>query len=197
MSKYFFLTGKVKANTAFAYTAGDTPLSHEILPGVIKKSELPFDLFLKKISIASDGLHVSSDLSGIKNLWLDYQPNNLAWPLMSENMKDVVSRHLTGNEGLSWIKARVFFENMYKLYFIPKFQMKLDVLDENNTLFVPGTDHVIKPVFSLDKIRKYSIFFAPDEFWEITSNLYVSEALKIALQREKILGVDFERASVL
>lgn len=80
-------------------------MSHELIPDVIGRTELHFELFLKKVTTGKGGLQVSDDLSEIKNLWLDYQPNNLAWPLMSEKMKSVVSSHLTGKEGIVWIKA--------------------------------------------------------------------------------------------
>lgn len=75
MNEYCFLTEKVKQSTAFAYTQGDTPLSHELIPDIIGKTELPFGLFLKKLTTGKDGLLVSEDLSGIKYLWIDYQPN--------------------------------------------------------------------------------------------------------------------------
>lgn len=198
MNEYYFLAEKVKPSTAFAYTQGDTPLSHELISNVIGKSELPFELFLRKVKTVKGGLEISENLSEIKNLWLDYQPNNLAWPLMSENMKNVISTNLTGKEGLVWIKASVKGGKEVKEYYIPSFLQKLDVLDEQKTMFVPGTSHIIKPVFSLSKVSQLSIFHKPQElFWEITSGLYVSEKLKNAIQKEKLTGVDFEIISVL
>jgi hypothetical protein len=197
MNEYYFLAEKVKPSTAFAYTQGNTPLSHELIPDVIGRSELPFELFLKKVTTGKGGLQVSEDLSELKYLWLDYQPNNLAWPLMSEKMKTVISFHLTGKEGLVWIKALVKGGNEVKEYFIPRFSQKLDVLDEQKTIFVPGTAHIIKPVFSLSKISQFSIFHKSQEFfWEITSGLYVSDALKKAMQKAKLTGMDFEKTSV-
>lgn len=197
MNKYYFLAEKVKPRTAFAYTQEDTPLSHELIPDVIVRTELPFELFLRKVTTGKGGLQVSENLSEIKYLWQDYQPNNLAWPLMSEKMKNVISTHLTGKEGLVWIKAIVNGANEVKEYFIPRFLQKLDVLDEQKTIFVPGTMHIIKPVFSLSKISQFSIFHKSQEFfWEITSGLYVSETLKNAIQKEKLTGVDFEKTTV-
>lgn len=197
MNEYFFLAEKFKPGTAFAYTEGETPLSHELIPEVKTKSELPFDLILKKLSRDKDGLKVSSDLSDLKYLWLDYQPNNLAWPLMSEKMKDLINTNLTGKEGIAWIKAKVKSTNEIRTYFIPLFQQKLDVLDEQKTTYVRGTSHIIKPVFSLDKIINYSLFYTPQNFWEITSGLYINETLKKAIQKEKLTGVDFEKISVV
>ncbi len=196
MNEYYFLAEKVKPSTAFAYRQGDTPLSHELIPDVIGRIELPFELFLKKVATGKGGLQVSDDLSEIKHLWQDYQPNNLAWPLMSEKMKKLISDHLTGKEGLVWINAIVNGSNERKEYFIPRFTYKLDVIDEQKTMFVSGTTYIIKPVFSYAKIANYSLFFAPQDYWEITSGLYVSDALKNAMQKAKLTGVDFEKTSV-
>jgi hypothetical protein len=197
MSDYFFLAEKLKRDTAFAYTEGETPRSHELLPKLLKVSELPFDLVLKKVTMGSSGIQVSNDLTGVKHFWLDYQPNNLAWPLMSIRMKELVSHHLNGNEGVEWIKVNVLLGSERRDYFIPRFQRKLDVLDEQKTIFVKGSRHIIKPVYSLEKVIDYNFFHKPQEqFWEITSSLIVSEELKLAMQKEKLIGVDFEKVVV-
>jgi hypothetical protein len=186
----------VKRGTAFAYTEGETPLSHQLIKEVITQDELPFALVLKKVTRGKEGLVISSDLSGLDHLWVDYQPNNLAWPLMSERMRNVVEAHLTGEEGVAWLTATVTGNQESRKYFIPRFQQKLDVLNERHTTFVAGTSHVVKPVFSRSKVRKHSLFFVPQTFWQITSGLYVSGALKKALQQQKLTGIGFESTSL-
>ena len=158
--------------------------------------ELPFDFILKKVTKGKSGIHVSEDISELNNLWVDYQPNNLAWPLMSEKMKDIIIENLTGRESILWINARIKTKDESKTYYVPCFKEKLDVLDEQKTVFVPGTKHIIKPVFSLNKVVIYSLFHKPQDFWEITSGLYISESLKKAMQKEQITGVGFEKTSV-
>ena len=197
MKEYYFLSEKVKQGTAFADTKGETPLSHEIIPEVKSMEELPFMLFLKKVTTGKSGLQISDDLSEVKYLWLDYQPNNLAWPLISERMKDLINSNLTGKEGIVWIKANINGGGELKAYYVPRFTKKLDVIDQEKTLFVPGTSHIIKPVFSFVKVLNYNLFFAPQEYWEITSGLYVSEKLKNELQKAKLTGVDFEKITVV
>lgn len=196
MNKYFYLAHKIKQGTAFAYTEGETPISYELVPELRNKTEVPFDLILKKVSRVKGGWQESTDLSGLNYLWLDYQPNNLAWPLMSEKMKDVISSHLTGKEGIIWMPIIVRSTNEQRTYFIPRFERQLDVLDKEKTIYVEGSLLVVKPVFSLAKIVDYGLFNVPDEFWEITSGLYVGEALKKAMQKEKLTGVGFEPTAV-
>lgn len=196
MNEYFFLAEKVKPGTAFAYTERETPLSHELIPEIKTKEELPFDLVLKKVTRGKGNLQISNDLTETKYLWVDYQPNNLAWPLMSDKLKSIISSHLTGKEGIVWIKAKVKSVDESREYFIPRFKQQLEVLDEEKTTYVPGTSHIIRPVFSLKKIINYNMFHAPQDFWEITSGLYISESLKKAIQKEKLAGLDFEKISV-
>ncbi|NVO10575.1 MAG: hypothetical protein HXX16_11480 [Bacteroidales bacterium] len=196
MNKYFLLTEQIKSGTAFAYTEGKTPLSHELIPEMKDKTNVPFDLFLKKVVISKGETSVSSDISGLKHLWLDFQPNNLAWPLMSEKMKNIIDNNLTGKEDISWMKVTVKADSESRAYFILKFEKMLDVLDEKKTLFVQGTNLIIKPVFSLSKISNYNIFHKPQPFWEIPSGLYISEIIKKAVQKENLTGIDFENVSV-
>lgn len=198
INKYFFLTEKIKSGTAFAYAEDELSLSHLLISEVKTKVECPFELTLKKVNVGKNGIVVSDDLSEVKYLWVDYQPNNLAWPLMSNKMKEIIISHLTGQESIVWIKIKVKGSNEIRDYFIPCFQRKLDVLNLEKTSFVSGTAHVIKPVFSLKKISNYAMFHKSQElFWEITSGLYVNEIVKDALLRKKITGIDFEKIVVM
>jgi hypothetical protein len=176
---------------------GDTPLSHELIPLIIGKQVLEFELFLRSMQLGNDGIQRNEDLSELKHFWLDYQPNNLAWPLMSEKMKNLIAVHLTGAEGVVWIKVKINGLSEVRDYYIPRFINKLDVLDVDKTIFANGTSHIIKPVFSLDKIINYSMFHAPYLHWEITSALYVCESLMNVLNKEKLTGLAFERIAVV
>jgi len=197
MNEYFFLGDKNHHKTAFAYTEAETPLAHQLIPGLRTATHLPFDLVLKKVYRHKGVLETSNDLSDLKHEWVDYQPNNLAWPLMSEKMMQVIDRNLTGKESIVWMKAFVKSVHEKKIYFVPRFEKQLDVLDEQQTVFVEGTTHIIKPVFSLIKVRKYSMFHKPRMFWEISSALYINEIVKAEILKEKLSGVSFENVTVV
>lgn len=198
MSNYYLLSGKNSPKVASAFAPEGTKLAHELIPELGNVNELPFELNLIKLTAGKNGLIESNELSDLKEIWLDYQPNSLAWPLMSEKLKSVIENYLTGNEGIDWISAIVKAPNEQRTYYIPRFSKMLDVLDTQKTMFVQGTDRIIRPVFSLSKIGGYSIFHQPSahSLWKITSGLYVSEALKKAIQKEKLTGLDFEKTSV-
>jgi len=198
MSNYFFLCGKNSPQVASAFAPEGTKLAHRLIPELDNANELPFDLELVKLSSGKKGLIKSDDLSSLKEIWLDYQPNSLAWPLFSEKLKTIITMNLTGKEGINWITAKVIGNSEQRIYYIPRFEKMLDVLDIQKTMYIQGTDHVIRPVFSISKISLYNIFHQPEafNFWKITSGLYVSEAIKKAIQKEKLIGVAFEKVSV-
>ena len=198
MNNYFLFCAKDTPKLASAFAPEGTKLAHELISELDNTNELTFEFELIKLSVGKEGLVKSYDLSSLKELWLDYQPNSLAWPMFSSKLKTTITKNLTGKEGINWITAKINGNGEQHIYYIPRFEKMLDVLDIQKTMYVKGTDRIIKPHFSLAKVNAYSIFHQPTAhgLWKITSGLYVSEALKRAIQKEKLTGVDFERTTV-
>jgi len=197
-NNYYFLTIKNYKEVASAFAPEKTKLSHELIPELDGKNELPFELNLVKLSVGENGLIKSDDLSDIENVWLDFQPNSLAWPLMSERFKNLICENLTGKESIDWIQAKINGENESRMYYIMRFEKMLDVLDVEQTLFVKGTDHIIRPHFSIEKVKELCVFNTPDshDFWKITSGIYINEHLKKKILKEKFIGPAFEKVRV-
>jgi hypothetical protein len=194
---YYFLTIENYHEVASAFAPKDK-LSQDLIPQLEGRDDLPFSLELVKLSVGKNGLIESKDLSQLDNIWLDFQPNSLAWPLMSERFKKLITENLTGKEAINWIKVVVNGNNESRFYYILRFEKMLDVLDMNQTLFAKGTDFIVRPHFSLEKIKEYSIFNKPSshDLWKITSGLYINEKLRKAIIKEKLLGPAFERVRV-
>ena len=198
MNNYFLLSGKNTSRLASAFAPEGTKLAHELIQDLDDFNELPFDLELYVLSDGQTGLVKSKELNSLHVIWLDYQPNSLAWPLVSEKMKTLINNHLTGNETIDWINAKIIGNDEIRKYYIPRFQKKLDVLDMQKTMFVQDTDKIIRPCFSLSKISNLNIFHLPSSYnlWKITPSIYISEILKKAMQKEKLTGIDFEKTMV-
>lgn len=195
----YFLMGPTNTPTvASAFAPESVPTAYELLQQVSNLSEMPFEFSLVKLTTEQSGLVKSSDLSGLESLWIDYLPNSLAWPLFSQRLMTVVSNALSGEEGISWLRAKVNHNKEQYSYFIPVFLRLLDVLDVQKTMFVKGTDHIIRPCFSKEKVQRYEIFHLPasNNLWKITPSLYVSEKLKKAVQKDKLTGITFDKANV-
>lgn len=198
-NKYSSLTGKVKRDAdIFAYPLEDAPLAHELISKVVFLDELPFEFKLKRVALKKGELTISEIASEMKEYWVDYLPNSLAWPFMSEKMKSIINSKLSGLEGLRWIIVNIYSLSDKRKYWIPIFEIKLDVLDLYKSKFVSVPDHLIKPVFSLQKILRYSIFHspAPYDFWKITTGLYVCDEIKRELLKEKITGISFGNINI-
>ncbi|MCB9823356.1 hypothetical protein H6802_00105 [Candidatus Nomurabacteria bacterium] len=196
--KYFFLRDWERNSAVVAYTQEAPPISYELIPKLEGKNILPFELVLKSIKIGKSGLIIEEILTESKIAWLDYLPNCLAWPLMSEKMKTIINNNLTGKEDIDWILAEINAIKERRNYYFPRFKRKLDVLDLQRTTFVPGTDQIIKPCFSSQKVANYNVFHKPISHysWKIPSSIYVSETIKNAIESEGLTGVGFDEVSV-
>lgn len=200
MNRYYSLNWKdEKGTSTSAFLPEGTKLAQDLISELEGVNKLPFELHLIKLEIGKDGLIKSDDLTGIKEVWQDYQLNSLAWPLMSERMKLIVERSLTGTEGVDWIEVVVNGLSDQRIYYFLRFNKILDVLDIEKTKLIPGTDYILKPVFSISKIFDYSAFVVSstnDNYWKIPSTFYVSEALKKNIQKERLTGISFETVTV-
>ncbi len=195
IDNYYFLTNKDYPEVASAFAPDDTKLAHELISELVDAANLPFELRLIKLSVGKNGLIKSNDLSGLNKTWLDLQPNSLAWHLMSEKLMNLIKSNLTGKEHIDWISATINNGDEKRIYYIPRFEKKLDVLDEKNTMYVKGTDHIIRPHFSLEKIKDLTIFHKPDshDFWRIPTGLYINDTLRKEIIKEKLVGIGFEK----
>lgn len=199
MEKYFLVSWKNgKDPLASAYAPKGIKLAQDLISELNDINKLPFELSLVKLDADKNGLIESNDLSDLKEIWLDYQPNSLAWPLMSERLKSLIEANLLGNEQIDWIECKVKNGSEERTYFILRFNKMLDVLDMQKTIFVQGTDHIIRPVFASSKISAYNTFSKPSshDLWKITSGLYVSDVLRKAIHKAKLTGMDFEKTTV-
>ena len=198
MNKYFLITSQCSNQVGSAIAPINTKLDHELIPQLENLSELQFNFNLAKLSIIETGITINNDLSELKHIWNDYLPNSLAWPLFSVKLKDIILKHLTGDEGVNWIKARVDCNNEHRIYYIPRFEKVLDVLDTQKTIYVSETGFIIKPCFSLQKIKSFGLFHKPsqNDLWKITSSLYVNENIRKEIIKEKLTGIRFEKTNV-
>lgn len=195
-SNYYSVNVKDKAEIASAFAPEETKLAYELISDLEDLKELPFELSLVKLTTTNKGLVKSENLTNMEEIWLDYQPNSLAWPLFSEKVKLLVEENLTGQEGVNWIRAKINFKEESRYYYIPRFGKKLDVLNKDKSMFVPGTTLVIKPYFSLKKILDLNMFNKPSEFWQITPSIYFSEKIKTVLQQASVIGIKFNKTLV-
>lgn len=195
---YFLFSAKNSASVPCAIAPEGTRLAHELISDLSGKNTIPFKMNLIKISKTKKGIIDSLDFSNIEEIWIDYLPNSLAFPLMSEKLKLLINENLTGNENIDWIECPISYNNFTMNYNILRFNVPLDVIDIDKSIYVKGTSHIIKPVFSFEKIKDLSCFPAPlyDDLWKITPSIYMSEELIRKIKKGNITGVVFDKAIV-
>ena len=191
---YYFLSHWQRDDLAVAFTIGKPPISYELVPSLEGKNRLPFDLFSKNVNIIQGEFVLNDDLTSLNFIWLDFLPNCLAWPMMSERMKEIIRNDLTGLEEVDWVMVNVRLAEEQRPYFIPRFSKELDVLNFQETTYVPNTKHIIKPCFSIEKVEKYSIFYKPISHfsWSMPHSIYINEIVKDSLLKANITGIEFD-----
>ena len=172
-----------------------------LMADLMTLDKAPFDLTLKNVSFGKNGSIESNNLSGLKHLWFDYQPNSFAWPIMSERMREVVDSHASGDEHYDWLPVNINSgATGPRTYFMLRFNKGNDVLDTENSVFHKlnhKPDLLVKPAFSKEKIANLCVFGRPDGmFWQIPSGIYVSRQVRKTAQREGFVGLHFENARI-
>lgn len=199
MSKYYLMSGKHMQPCSSAFTPVGTKPIYQLFEELNRSDKLPFELELVYLSFKKGEMVISKDLSGLSQMWLDYQSNNLYGPLLSTKLRSIIDRNLTGLEGLTWIEAIVNGGSEKRLYYIPKFNQLLDVLNEDESKYHISDRKTAIPLFASNKINQYSVFFNPSNYsiTKIPTNLYVNSKIKQMIKESNIQGVTFETITVL
>ena len=184
MRRYYHLYGKDFKGMHFAVKDKDFN-ELNFFKNIKGKTKIPFGYTLKDFH---------NNIIKKDPIWLDYLPSSKVWPFMSEKLKNIIDERLTGKEKIVWMTAKVKGPDEVKVYYVPRFEKRLDVLDTKKTKFDEEGDFLV-PFFSLSKIQSYSMFSPKDKFWQITSYLIVTEEIKKAIVKEKLTGISFEEVT--
>ncbi len=120
--------------------------------------------------------------------YCDYLSTNSVHRVCSERLRNILDDHCGQKDELQWLPLSVHLGNEAKAYYALHFPNPADVLDIEKTMWVNGTDLVIKPVFSSDKLSGHSVFsFPKDE----SLPLFVDTSAKIAIEDAGCTGLQF------
>lgn len=182
--QFFLISCKSTQQIPILYAPDDAPLAFEVISIIRGKALLPFSMVYKENKLSEYDLGE-----------LDYQSNSFAWPFFSDKLRDIIQENLTGEEGLDWVTVNCKSSSQNCEYYIPRFSRKLDVLNDSATLFNKRNGKIIKPTYSESKVSNLSVFHKPlsNGLWEITSSFYISESIKKIIEKESLLGVEFEK----
>lgn len=131
----------------------------------------------------------------VKAGWLcDHQPNNAGCLLFSERLQSVLEDNRAEADILQWLPVTVVdVEEKSWPYWILHFLTRQDVLNKGKTLFVPGTNLVMKPYFDKALVRTHRVFSYPGA----ALALVVSSEVKQAIRQARCTGIEFSKALVI
>lgn len=188
---YYWISINNRKVSSIAYAPEGTPVAHELIHDVVGKSMLPFPLELHS---ATDKDYLR--IGGVSDLFFDFQPNSLAWPIMSERMKTIIESHLSGGECIEWKSVQIHGDKITRNYYIPCFMSYLDTLDVNQTVYAPISRVIIKPCFCRSKLENLAMFHGHNVFWQISTQIYVSEAIKKDLVKAGINEISYSKINI-
>ncbi|WP_349675598.1 MULTISPECIES: imm11 family protein [unclassified Treponema] len=129
-----------------------------------------------------------------EKVFFDYQYNQFAYYLLSERLKNCIEENKGSKDSFSWIKVSVSSEIETRNYYIPIFERIPDVLDSKLTTRVPASNAILVPCFASEKLEGHNFFPLESSFGILPRGIYVSEALKKILQKQKFDNIKFEKA---
>lgn len=159
---------------------GVTGVASIVLPDIFR---------LPKLGRATNWNPVTLDL--VDGEFADYLGSNLGCRLCSSRLKSILESHASDCDDIQWLPVVVQLGTIKKEYSILHFPNPPDILHKNKTIFVD--DFVVKPVFSADAIGQHQVFSYP-RGGELP--LFVTHAVKKAIESEGCTGMDIARASV-
>ena len=192
---HFYFSPRNSRSVAIACTP-EPIIAYTLIDSIAGFSHFPTDLKLKNLRFGAKGITESDDLTGLRYIWTDYQPNSLAWPLMSAKMRSIIDSHASGQEQHEWLTVNVYQgATNYREYYLLRFREQVDVLNFDKSYFLRFPDkpaHLCQPVFAQEKIANLCVLAAPSNDWQITSRIYVSKAVRMSAKREGLVGLNFE-----
>jgi hypothetical protein len=123
----------------------------------------------------------------------DYQANDLGWPLMSAALQQVLAQAAIAN-GVVWNEALIKAGEEICVYYVPRFLVRPNVLNETFSKIVRGPigDIVVKACLAASKVQEYDFFPIPGS----DIRLIVSGPIKYRIESLKLSGVDFSTVPV-
>lgn len=188
---YYWLTTDSTAKSV-AYAPKGLSRPWELFPLIIETNHLPFRMIVHSVDIKEKLV-----VGPVTDQIVDYQPNSLSWPLMSQTMKQIINTNLNGNEGIVWKSVILQGKTNEYEYYIPMFTKYLDTLDKAHTIFAPPSNIVIKPVFMKQIVNQYAVFHGNSFDWKISSGIYVDSIIKKELESAHLKGLSFSKVKVL
>lgn len=109
--------------------------------------------------------------------------------IVSEELKNLFVQYVHDDSLIEFLPVNIISpEYGNKTYYIVNFNRACDVIDKNVTVYVPGTDSIIKVGLDYQKVKNLDVFNAHP----YGNDLIISEKVKSEMRKRKLIsGVEF------
>ena len=168
-----------------------------ILDGYDKKGGVIYTPEDIRLGIIEDAKEVDNSIYDMKFTLKDgeythFMGSNFGNKFISKELKELIENYIPKEYPLVFVPVHVY-SNLYgnKDYFILHFDIIFDVLDRDNCIYLPDTGDIcdiVKPCFSLEKIKNLNIFNSRP----IINDINVSDKLRKDMKKHKMdMGIEF------
>jgi hypothetical protein len=174
LEKYYYMTGDEKSKVGNA-----DPIDSSVSFDFFDKKDNGFELEKPLTFRINEG-----EFSGTIG---DYQFNSCGFLLFSSRLRTIFEKHLTNIDSPKWYPAQVIdLDNKVHNYSILHFFKRQNLLDLQNSIFVPNTDLPIKTRYDLNKIGERLIYSSAESV-----SLCVHDIVRKEIKKAECEGVYF------
>lgn len=123
---------------------------------------------------------------------IDYLPNNDAFRMCSDRLRDVLDRQRGDGDVLQWLQAVVTDPRGSDLtYWVLHFPESPEVINRERSIF-SDEGHVIKRVLDMQLVAEHRVFSFPHD----SVSLVISDSVRRAIRAAGCEGMEFSRVPV-
>ena len=126
-------------------------------------------------------------LNGYPPEYAEYRPFHLCIGganLVNQEMKELFETFIKNNDDIEFLPVKTVSE-IYgdRIYYIMHFKKIFDVIDRKKTIYVEGTDSILKLRLDYDKVKSLNIFNSQP----VINDIIVSEQVKKASKKTNLI----------
>lgn len=150
--------------------------------------------------IVKDSIEIDKNIIGMKftlqdGAYTHYMGANIGANFVSSELKQLIESYIPNNYPLEFIPVQILSEIFgNKEYFIMHFTRIFDVIDTENTVYIPGMNSIIKVCLSQEKVINLHIFNSQPSI----NDVIISEKLRKDMKKLKMdVGIEFTQLRVV
>lgn len=109
--------------------------------------------------------------------------------MVNQALKDLLQSYVTSANDIEFLPVKAISKEYgNQIYYIMHFKKIFDVIDPQNTLYVEGTDTILKLRLDYNKVKSLNIFNSQP----VINDIIVSDEVRKSIQKNKLdFGLEF------